>query len=129
MSYRFYPNYYPMPPQMPPQMPYPPMAMRPPIPMPPGPPPAPVPGKMESFLQQTSQFMKTAQTYAPYVQQAMPMIRNLPALLQLYKGFQQMPSQAPSEPSPPRSRAPRQAAAPTPEPLQSRPSLPKIYQP
>lgn len=31
--------------------------------------------RIEQFLQSTGQFMQTAQTYAPYVQQAMPMLK------------------------------------------------------
>lgn len=114
MPYRYYPPPYPIP-----RMPY------PPLPTPPIVTPAIAPSKIEQFLQSTGQFMKTAQTYAPYVQQAMPMIKSLPALISLYKGFQDSPT---VEDRP--KRQPKKANyAPERTPIKSKPSLPKIYQP
>lgn len=94
------------------------------------------PGRIEQFLQSTGQFMKTAQTYAPYVQQAVPMFKNIPALFRLYKGFQNAPNTN-ERPSPPRSSAkpdasPKPAKQSQPKPREdysTKPSLPKIYQP
>ncbi|WP_431029773.1 VrrA/YqfQ family protein [Lysinibacillus sp. LZ02] len=92
-----------------------------------------VPSRIEQFLQSTGQLMKTAQTYAPYVQQAMPMFKNLPALMKLYKGFQNMPDmqQSTGSASPPKSEGfvessqkPKRSTDYT-----TKPSLPKIYQP
>ncbi len=62
------------------------------------------PGRIDQFLQSTGQFMKTAQTYAPYVQQAVPMFKNIPALFRLYKGFQNAPN-ANEKSTPPKSSA------------------------
>lgn len=94
------------------------------------------PGRIEQFLQSTGQFMKTAQTYAPYVQQAVPMFKNIPALFRLYKGFQNAPN-ADEKPRPPKSSAksdafPKSTKQPQPkrrEDYSTKPSLPKIYQP
>lgn len=94
------------------------------------------PGRIEQFLQSTGQFMKTAQTYAPYVQQAVPMFKNIPALFRLYKGFQNAPN-ASENPRPTRSPdrsapSPKPAKQPQPTPREdysTKPSLPKIYQP
>lgn len=94
------------------------------------------PAKIEQFLQSTGQFMKTAQTYAPYVQQAVPMFKNIPALFRLYKGFQNAPNaNGKSAPSRSRSRSRSSSSSEPPKPPKStvdytpKPSLPKIYQP
>ena len=92
------------------------------------------PGRIDQFLQSTGQFMKTAQTYAPYVQQAVPMFKNIPALFRLYKGFQNAPN-ANEKTKPPKSSAkpdafPKPTKQPRPrEDYSTKPSLPKIYQP
>ncbi|MEX3745056.1 VrrA/YqfQ family protein [Lysinibacillus xylanilyticus] len=48
--------------------------------------------KIGSFLQNANNIFNTAKTYTPYIQQAMPMVKNIPSLLKLYKGFQGLPS-------------------------------------
>lgn len=48
--------------------------------------------KIGSFLQQANSLFNSAKTYTPYIQQAMPMVKNIPSLLKLYKGFQGLPS-------------------------------------
>ncbi|WP_347789424.1 VrrA/YqfQ family protein [Solibacillus sp. CAU 1738] len=47
---------------------------------------APVP-KLDSILQTANSFMNNAQKFTPYVQQAAPMFKNLPALWRMYRGF------------------------------------------
>lgn len=83
--------------------------------------------RLDQFLQTTDKLMKTAEQYGPYVQQAMPLMRNLPALYNIYKGFKSIPNEensgpAPVAPSPSRREQPIQS-------YEQRPSLPKIYQP
>ena len=92
------------------------------------------PGRIDQFLQSTGQFMKTAQTYAPYVQQAVPMFKNIPALFRLYKGFQNAPNASEKSASPKvpsksdtfskSAKQPKRSAD-----YSTKPSLPKIYQP
>lgn len=91
--------------------------------------------KVGSFLQQANSLFNTAKTYTPYIQQAMPMVKNIPSLLKLYKGFQGLPSSgggaaeaAGSDSKAAGSRrSSRQSASFTPpEPL---PSKPRIFQP
>lgn len=96
------------------------------------------PSKIGSFLQQANSLFNSAKTYTPYIQQAMPMVKNIPSLLKLYKGFQGLPAAgaaavaadaAASEGAgSTRSRkASRQKGSFTPaEPL---PSKPRIFQP
>ncbi|NLY80282.1 MAG: hypothetical protein GX072_10460 [Lysinibacillus sp.] len=136
-------HYYHMPParpnfsQRPPQFGYQPVpgAGRGPAPFPPG-----MPGfqhpkgspKLDSILETANRFLATAQSFQPYIQQAAPMIKNLPALWKLYKGFQSIPSQNQGgNEGLERQRdnsdirfdsAPRQQYT-------TKPSLPKIYQP
>jgi len=55
-------------------------------------PPVQEPSKIGSFLQQANSLFNTAKTYTPYIQQAMPMVKNIPSLLKLYKGFQGLPA-------------------------------------
>ena len=92
------------------------------------------PGRIDQFLQSTGQFMKTAQTYAPYVQQAVPMFKNIPALFRLYKGFQNTPA-TDRKATPSKSSAkPDTFSKSAKQPKRSadystKPSLPKIYQP
>ncbi len=43
--------------------------------------------KIESFMETCNRFLATAQGFQPYIAQATPLIRNLPALWRLYKGF------------------------------------------
>lgn len=55
-------------------------------------PPVQEPSKIGSFLQQANSLFNSAKTYTPYIQQAMPMVKNIPSLLKLYKGFQGLPA-------------------------------------
>ena len=43
--------------------------------------------KIESFMETCNRFLATAQGFQPYIAQATPLIRNLPALWRLYRGF------------------------------------------
>lgn len=45
------------------------------------------PGKIQSFLSNTQQVIKTAQQIGPMVQQYGPLVRNLPAMWKMYKSF------------------------------------------
>lgn len=90
--------------------------------------------RLDSILETANRFLATAQSFQPYIQQAAPMIRNLPALWKLYRGFQSVPSQGQGveqeislENSRPTTNVrsestPKQSYSP-------KPSLPKIYQP
>lgn len=49
------------------------------------------PSKIASFLQSADSLFNSAKTYTPYIQQAMPMMKNIPSLFKLYKGFQSLP--------------------------------------
>lgn len=120
------PNYYaPRPPQF---------GFRPgpyPPPMPPGfqPPKA----RLDSILETANRFLATAQSFQPYIQQAAPMLRNLPALWKLYKGFQSIPSQGKSIGEEGSRKASSGKSGQTSRTqkasYESRPSIPKIYQP
>ncbi|MGN7476590.1 VrrA/YqfQ family protein [Solibacillus silvestris] len=107
------------------------------IPVPPQIPPQAVGGapKLESFLAGANSLFNNAQKFTPYIQQAAPMFKNLPALWRLYKGFKDTPDD-PLESStvampkerPFRARPSRQ----TEEPVRSatpKPSVPMIFQP
>lgn len=99
-------------------------------------PPVQEPSKIGSFLQQANSLFNTAKTYTPYIQQAMPMVKNIPSLLKLYKGFQGLPSAGSASADTAGSdkkastgsrRLSRQSASyMPPEPL---PSKPRIFQP
>ncbi|MBT2698034.1 hypothetical protein J7E79_11475 [Bacillus sp. ISL-40] len=45
------------------------------------------PGGLTSMLNNTQQVLKTAQSIGPMIQQYSPMIKNLPAMWKIYKGF------------------------------------------
>ncbi len=47
--------------------------------------------KIESFMDTCNRFLATAQGFQPYIAQATPLLRNLPALWRLYKGFSSTP--------------------------------------
>ncbi|MCT6922579.1 VrrA/YqfQ family protein [Metasolibacillus sp.] len=85
--------------------------------------------KWETFLQTANSFMDNAQKFTPYVQQAAPMIKNLPALWRMYRGFRSQPSESST------IRAPREEmnfsldSSSKPIERQTRPSVPRIYQP
>ena len=101
-------------------------------------PPVQEPSKIGSFLQQANSLFNSAKTYTPYIQQAMPMVKNIPSLLKLYKGFQGLPSTgggaaaanrtgSESKSATGSNRSARQSASfSPPEPL---PSKPRIFQP
>ncbi|RUL57023.1 VrrA/YqfQ family protein [Lysinibacillus antri] len=62
----------------------------------PGPPGSQVPPnaqspKLDSFMNTANKWLATAQSFQPLIQQATPMLQNLPALWKLYKGFQSAP--------------------------------------
>lgn len=56
------------------------------------PPPGPkAPSKIESFMETCNRLLSTAQGFQPYFAQATPLIRNIPALWRLYRGFSSSP--------------------------------------
>lgn len=170
----FPPQGYFQPMQMPPRFPmYAPNMMRSPIPnqmpqmpqmqqmqqMPqmPGQPPFPqqaVGGapKLEGLLAGANSLFNNAQKFTPYIQQAAPMFKNLPALWRLYKGFKDTPDDdqddvfdddlfesstvvapvAPVERQRPRRSSRKQRQQPQQQqniPKKNRPSVPMIFQP
>lgn len=114
-----------------------PFASQMPMPMPPQMPAQAVSGapRLESLIAGANSLFTNAQRYTPYIQQAAPMFKNLPALWRLYRGFKDSPDPLESSiadtstPSIERrssrtSRSQQQSA-----PLTPRPSLPMIFQP
>lgn len=117
------------------------------------PPQAPMPGaaaaagnvpKLEGFLSGANSLFNNAQKFTPYIQQAAPMFKNLPALWRLYKGFKDtsdplesstvsMPQQEERPRERMRERANlrgnRRVQEPVEEKITAKPSLPKIFQP
>lgn len=91
--------------------------------------------KLDSFLHTADKLFSTAQNYTPYIQQAVPMVKNLPALYRMYKGFQGLPDV--NKTNNKQTKAPRRAASPSnrrqnlPEQsdLTPKPSKPRIFQP
>ena len=103
---------------------------------------ASTPFRLDQFMNQAGQFVQSAQKYAPMIQQARPMLKNLPALWRLYKGFQSTPSSSKEEEQVIRSpraqerfeqsRSSRSSSRSSTRSTineETRPSLPKIYQP
>ena len=94
------------------------------------------PSKIDGYMQTANRLINTAQQYAPVVNQFAPMMRNLPAMWRLYKGFQSIPSSgeglgsavAGGAASGASRAASRTAEAFTP-PSGPRPSVPRIFQP
>lgn len=95
--------------------------------------------KLEGFLAGANSLFNNAQKFTPYIQQAAPMFKNLPALWRLYKGFKDtpdplesstvaMPGERPSKEGPFRNRSSRQTEEPV-RTLTSRPSVPKFFTP
>lgn len=95
------------------------------------PPPVSSPSKIDQFLQTTDQLMKTAKTYEPYIQQAKPLLKNLPAMWKIYKGFTNSSNNSPKEQRIPRtSSSPKSnRTKPPAPPIVEQPSVPRIYQP
>lgn len=106
-------------------------------------PPVQEPSKIGSFLQQANSLFNSAKTYTPYIQQAMPMVKNIPSLLKLYKGFSGLPAAgaaagaaaaatdaaaASNVAGSTRTRRSTQQSAST-TPRQPLPSKPRIFQP
>ncbi len=93
--------------------------------------------RLESFLAGANSLFTNAQKFTPYVQQAAPMFKNLPALWRLYKGFKGSPDDdvlesstavAPVERRGRRQRQQQEQEQPK-TPLKNRPSVPMIFQP
>ncbi|SOC20934.1 YqfQ-like protein [Ureibacillus xyleni] len=111
--------------------------------------------KLDSFMNTANKWLATAQSFQPLIQQATPMLQNLPALWKLYKGFQSTPKNTEEEifddelddepyyepePEKPKRRRERpsqrvrseqteQKHKPKPKPITSQPSMPRIFQP
>ncbi|AMO32909.1 VrrA/YqfQ family protein [Lysinibacillus sp. fkY74-1] len=103
-------------------------------------PPVQEPSKIGSFLQQANSLFNSAKTYTPYIQQAMPMVKNIPSLLKLYKGFQGLPSTgggaagadrggSESKAAAGNKRSARQNTSASFSPPEPIPSKPRIFQP
>lgn len=127
---------------MPPQMPMNPvpMQMRMPMQMPPQIPAAAASAtagapRLEGFLAGANSLFENAQKFTPYIQQATPMFKNLPALWRMYRGLKGSPDilesstiVAPVEGPSRQARGSRQPQQPD-APIKSKPSLPMIFQP
>lgn len=94
--------------------------------------PVKAPFGMDQFLNGANQLFTNVQKYTPYVEQARPMLKNLPTLWKLYKGFKSTPDEPRlanrpdnSTRTPKSSRSSQQSE----QPLTLRPSTPKIFQP
>ncbi|WP_052427400.1 VrrA/YqfQ family protein [Neobacillus niacini] len=55
------------------------------------------PDSITGFLNNTQQVLKTAQSFGPMVQQYGPIVKNLPMMWKLYKGFKDLPTEEKSE--------------------------------
>lgn len=55
------------------------------------------PDSLTGFLNNTQQVLKTAQSIGPMIQQYGPIVKNLPMMWKLYKGFKDLPSEEKSE--------------------------------
>ncbi|MEH7245582.1 VrrA/YqfQ family protein [Neobacillus niacini] len=51
------------------------------------------PDGLTGFLNNTQQVLKTAQSFGPMIQQYGPMVKNIPMMWRLYKGFKDLPSE------------------------------------
>lgn len=92
--------------------------------------------KLDQFLKTTDQLMKTAENYKPYIQQAQPLLKNLPALWRLYKGFSAPAPTADnrrdtrvSGTTTSRPNGSRSSRGSRPTEVKENPSTPMIYQP
>jgi hypothetical protein len=55
------------------------------------------PDSLTGFLNNTQQVLKTAQSIGPMIQQYGPIVKNLPMMWKLYKGFKDLPTEEKSE--------------------------------
>ncbi|MFJ5758042.1 VrrA/YqfQ family protein [Neobacillus sp. NPDC093182] len=55
------------------------------------------PESLTGFLNNTQQVLKTAQSIGPMIQQYGPIVKNLPMMWKLYKGFKDLPTEEKSE--------------------------------
>lgn len=102
--------------------------------------------RLDSFLSGANSLFSNAQKFTPYVQQAAPMFKNIPALWRMYKGFRGNPDTSadlardifestaitPTAPAAQRNTQSQPNASRTSRPSTpgtSRPSVPKIFQP
>lgn len=93
--------------------------------------------RLEGLLAGANSLFENAQKFTPYIQQATPMFKNLPALWRLYRGFKGSSAPDPLESStivapverPPRQ--PRRSRQQTQQyvPITQKPSVPMIFQP
>ena len=51
------------------------------------------PDSLTGFLNNTQQVLKTAQSFGPMIQQYGPIVKNLPMMWKLYKGFKDLPTE------------------------------------
>jgi hypothetical protein len=55
------------------------------------------PDSLSGFINNTQQVLKTAQSIGPMIQQYGPIVKNLPMMWKLYKGFKDLPTEENSE--------------------------------
>lgn len=82
---------------------------------------------LTGFLANAQSLFNQAQQFTPYFQQAAPMLKNLPALWRMYRGFKGDRDESSSVAAPREKR--KQPGSSSPSTLTTRPSVPKIYQP
>lgn len=93
--------------------------------------------RLEGFLAGANSLFENAQKFTPYIQQATPMFKNLPALWRLYRGFKGSSTPDPLESStivapverPPRQPRRSRQERPQSVPVTLKPSVPMIFQP
>lgn len=96
--------------------------------------PVKAPFGLDQFLTGANQLFTNVEKYTPYVEQARPMLKNLPTLWKLYKGFKSTPDEPrlanrPDNSAPRPSRSSQSTQQTQQTPLTLRPSTPKIFQP
>lgn len=91
--------------------------------------------RLEGFLAGANSLFENAQKFTPYIQQATPMFKNLPALWRMYRGFKNAPDPLESStivaPVERPSRQPRRSRQQSQQyiPITTKPSVPMIFQP
>jgi hypothetical protein len=85
--------------------------------------------QLDTFLAGANSLFTNAQKFTPYIQQAAPMFKNIPALWRMYKGFKQQPDLDDSTSIARPVRRENTSPPPQSQPITTRPSVPRIYQP
>ncbi|WHZ01764.1 VrrA/YqfQ family protein [Neobacillus sp. YX16] len=86
------------------------------------------PNSLTGFINNTQQVLNSVQSITPMIQQYGPLVKNIPMMWQLYKGFKDLPTEEQSEENTPDTHIMAEESASSPAEPKKRPKKERVVQ-